>query len=173
MKIPAHITFGQLMTYLQFRKNLCKLLIPKKKKSKTNKCPYQAGLTDNSNIIPLICKAQVAGYFINLILDNRFSVSVIAKHFFKAIGKKINEPFTQLITNVHDNKKKDLNIAKAVPVCINSISIETNMEVFKAKKYTIIVGNKWFKKAKTLLDYELCKLIIKCDEKFIVVKCHH
>ncbi|KAG9297675.1 hypothetical protein G9A89_011190 [Geosiphon pyriformis] len=39
------------------------------------------------------------------------------------------------------------------------------MEVSKAKKYTIIVDNEWLKKAKVLLDYELCKLIIRCDSK--------
>ncbi|KAG9295675.1 hypothetical protein G9A89_002993 [Geosiphon pyriformis] len=37
----AHITFGQLMTHSQFRKNLCKSLIPKKKTLKTNKYPCQ------------------------------------------------------------------------------------------------------------------------------------
>ncbi|KAG9284681.1 hypothetical protein G9A89_003641 [Geosiphon pyriformis] len=62
MKTPAHIIFGQLITYSQFRKDLC--------------------------------KAQVAGYFIDLILNSRLSVSVIAKHFFEAIGRKIDEPST-------------------------------------------------------------------------------
>ncbi|KAG9301542.1 hypothetical protein G9A89_008394 [Geosiphon pyriformis] len=78
---------------------------------------------NNSNVTPLICQAQVAGYFINLILDSRSSVN--------------------------------LDIAKAISVHINSISIETDMEVFEAKKYIIIVGNKWLKKAKALLDYKL------------------
>ncbi|KAG9292571.1 hypothetical protein G9A89_006942 [Geosiphon pyriformis] len=71
------------------------------------------------------------------------------------------------MTNIHDNKKKKLSIAKAVPVCINGISIETNMKVSEAKKYIIIVGNKWLKKAKTLLNYEFCELIIRCEEPLI------
>ncbi|KAG9301576.1 hypothetical protein G9A89_016646 [Geosiphon pyriformis] len=116
METPAHITFGQLITHLQFKKNLHKSLIPKKKTPKTNKHLCQAGLANNSNVILLICKAQVAGYFIDLILDSGSSVSVIAKHFLEAIGRKINESSTQLMTNVHGDKKKDLNIAKAVPV---------------------------------------------------------
>ncbi|KAG9304106.1 hypothetical protein G9A89_006016 [Geosiphon pyriformis] len=86
MKTPAHIIFGQ--------KDLCKSLIPKKKTPKTNKCSRQARLADNSNVTSLICKAQVAGYFIDLILDSGSSVSVIAKHFLEAIGRKIDEPFT-------------------------------------------------------------------------------
>ncbi|KAG9294818.1 hypothetical protein G9A89_008510 [Geosiphon pyriformis] len=141
METPAHITFGQLMTHPQFRKDLHKSLIPKKKTPKTNKCPCQAELADNSNVIPLICKAQVAGYFINLILDSGLSISVIAKHFLEAIGRKIDELFTRPITNIHGDKKKGLGIAKAVP------------------------------KAKALLDYELCELTIKCGKKPIVVKC--
>ncbi|KAG9284328.1 hypothetical protein G9A89_007483 [Geosiphon pyriformis] len=165
METPAHITFGQLITQPQFRKDLHKFLIPKKKTPKTNKCPRQAGLADNSNVTPLICKAQVAGYFIDLILDSRSSVSVIAKHFLEAIGRKIDEPSTQPMTNVHGNKKKNLGITKAIPVHINRISIETDMEVSKAKEYTIIVGNEWLKKAKALLDYELCELTIRCGEK--------
>ncbi|KAG9299318.1 hypothetical protein G9A89_013966 [Geosiphon pyriformis] len=139
METPAHITFGQLITHPQFRKDLHKLLIPKKKTPKTNKCPCQARLADNSNVTPLICKAQVAGYFIDLILDSRSSISIIVKHFLEAIDRKINKLFTRPITNIHSNKKKDLGIAKAIPVRINGISIETNMEVSKAKKYTIIV----------------------------------
>ncbi|KAG9286926.1 hypothetical protein G9A89_001164 [Geosiphon pyriformis] len=47
------------------------------------------------------------------------------------------------------------------------------MEVFKAKEYTIIVNNEWLKKAKALLDYELCELIIRCSKKPIVVKCYY
>ncbi|KAG9303105.1 hypothetical protein G9A89_005063 [Geosiphon pyriformis] len=165
METSAHITFNQLMTHPQFRKNLCKSLIPKKKTPKTNKCSHQAELADNSNVTPLICKAQVTGYFINLILDSRSSVSVIAKHFLEAIGRKIDKSSTRPMTNVHGDKKKDLSIAKAIFVHINSISIETDMEVSKTKEYTIIVGNKWLKKTKALLDYELCELTIRCVSK--------
>ncbi|KAG9288410.1 hypothetical protein G9A89_015616 [Geosiphon pyriformis] len=171
MKTSAHITFGQLMTYSQFRKDLRKSLIPKKKTPKTNKRLHQAGLANNSNVTPLICKAQVAGYFIDLILDSRLPVSIIAKHFLEAIRRKIDESSTRPMTNVHGDKKKGLGITKAVPVRINDISIETDMEVSDAKKYTIIVENEWFKKAKALLNYELCELIIRCDKKPIVVKC--
>ncbi|KAG9289402.1 hypothetical protein G9A89_007963 [Geosiphon pyriformis] len=173
METSAHITFGQLMTHPQFRKNLCKSLIPKKKTSKTNKHSHQAKLANNSNVTPLICKAQVAGYFIDLILNSESSVSIIAKHFLEAIGRKIDEPSTRPMTNVHGDKKKGLDITKAVPVHINGISIETDMEVSEAKEYTIIVGNEWLKKAKALLNYELCKLTIRCGEKPIVVKCRH
>ncbi|KAG9284564.1 hypothetical protein G9A89_014168, partial [Geosiphon pyriformis] len=45
--------------------------------------------------------------------------------------------------------------------------------VSEVKKYTIIIGNKWLKKAKALLNYELCKLVIRCDQKPIVVKYSH
>ncbi|KAG9305308.1 hypothetical protein G9A89_007803 [Geosiphon pyriformis] len=140
---------------------------------KTNKRPCQAGLADNSNVTPLICKAQVAGYFIDLILNSRLFVSIIAKHFLEAIGRKIDKPSTQPMTNIYDNKKKDLGIAKAVPVQINDISIETNIEVSEAKEYTIIVNNEWLKKAKALLNYKLCELTIRCNEKPIVVKYRH
>ncbi|KAG9303517.1 hypothetical protein G9A89_018413 [Geosiphon pyriformis] len=154
-------------------KRFLQIIDTKKKTPKTNKCLCQAGLANNSNITSLICKAQVAGYFIDLILDSRSFISIIAKHFFEAIGRKINEFSTRPIINIHNNKKKDLNIAKAVSVYINGISIETDIEVSKAKKYTIIVGNKWLKKAKVLLDYKLCKLTIRCGKKPIVIKYHH
>ncbi|KAG9295826.1 hypothetical protein G9A89_009055 [Geosiphon pyriformis] len=116
METSAHITFGQLMTYFQFRKNLCKSLIPKKKTPKTNKHLCQAGFANNSNVTPFICKAQVAGYFIDLILNSRLSVSVIAKHFLEAIRRKIDKLSTKPMTKIHDNIKKSLNIAKAILV---------------------------------------------------------
>ncbi|KAG9307377.1 hypothetical protein G9A89_017206 [Geosiphon pyriformis] len=101
---------------MEMPKKSSQILISKKKTPKTNKHPCQAGLANNSNIIPLICKAQVAGYFIDLILDSGLFVSIIAKHFLEAIGRKINELSTRPMTNVHGNKKKSLGIAKAVPV---------------------------------------------------------
>ncbi|KAG9299072.1 hypothetical protein G9A89_020385 [Geosiphon pyriformis] len=153
------------MTHPQFRKDLRKFLIPKKKTPKTNKHPRQAGLADNSNVTPLICKAQVAGYFIDLILNSGLFVSIIAKHFLEAIGRKIDEPSTRPMTNVHGDKKKELGITKAIPVRINGISIETDIELSEVKEYTIIVGNEWLKKAKALLNYELCELTIRCVSK--------
>ncbi|KAG9294816.1 hypothetical protein G9A89_008508 [Geosiphon pyriformis] len=113
MKTLVHIIFGQLITHPQFRKNLHKFLILKKKSLKTNKHSCQARLTNNSNVTLLICKAQVAGYFIDLILNSESSVSVIAKHFFEAIGRKIDEFLTKPMTNIH---------TKAVSVCINGVT---------------------------------------------------
>ncbi|KAG9306101.1 hypothetical protein G9A89_016005 [Geosiphon pyriformis] len=46
------------------------------------------------------------------------------------------------------------------------------LSVTKLKK-TIIIGNEWLKKVKTLLNYELCELTIRCGKKLIVVKCCH
>ncbi|KAG9294467.1 hypothetical protein G9A89_001972 [Geosiphon pyriformis] len=135
---PSSHHFWPIITHPQFRKNLCKSLIPKKKTPKTNKHSRQAELANNSNVTSLICKAQVADYFIDLILDSRSFVSIIAKHFLKAIGRKIDESSTRPMTNVHSDKKKSLSITKAVSVRINSISIETDMEVSKTKEYTII-----------------------------------
>ncbi|KAG9299059.1 hypothetical protein G9A89_020372 [Geosiphon pyriformis] len=115
----------------------------------------------------------MAGYFTDLILNSKLFVSIIVKYFLKAIRRKIDKSFTQPMTNVHGDKKKGLSIAKAVSVHINGISIKTNMEVFKVKEYIIIIGNKWLKKAKALLDYKLCKLTIRCDKKPIIVKCYY
>ncbi|KAG9297384.1 hypothetical protein G9A89_009468 [Geosiphon pyriformis] len=84
------------------------LMKTSKKTPKTNKHLCQAGLADNSNVTLLICKVQVTGYFIDLILDSGLSVSVIAKHFLETIGKKINQLFTRPMTNVHGDKKKVL-----------------------------------------------------------------
>ncbi|KAG9284384.1 hypothetical protein G9A89_023641 [Geosiphon pyriformis] len=116
MKTLAYITFGQLITHPQFRKNLHKSLILKKKTPKTNKHSCQAELANNSNVILLICKAQVAGYFIDLILNSGSSVSIIAKYFLEAISRKIDKLFIRPMTNVHSNKKKNLDITKAVSV---------------------------------------------------------
>ncbi|KAG9291500.1 hypothetical protein G9A89_021919 [Geosiphon pyriformis] len=109
---------------------------------------------------------------IDFVIDSKKTSTLTADNN-KPPKAKIDKPSIQPMTNIYGNKKKDLDIAKAIFVCINGISIETNIEVSEAKKYTIIVGNKWLKKAKMLLDYELCKLTIRCSEKPIVVKCCH
>ncbi|KAG9305984.1 hypothetical protein G9A89_009308 [Geosiphon pyriformis] len=182
IETPAHITFGQLMTHPQFRKDLHKSLIPKKKTPKTNKHSCQARLADNSNVTPLICKAQVAGYFIDLILDSGSSVSIIAKHFLKAIERKIDEPSTRPITNIHSNKKKGLGITKAVSVHINGISIETDMENQEEEQSEESDDKKSDNKEKQEKQKETAKLVyttftsngkpldnVKADRKGIIV----
>ncbi|KAG9297986.1 hypothetical protein G9A89_018814 [Geosiphon pyriformis] len=97
MKTPVHIIFGQLMIHPQFRKDLCKFLIPKKKTPKTNKYLCQTELVNNNNITLLIYKAQVAGYFIDLILDSGLSTILLVT--------KQNQEDEQL--NKLDNKESD------------------------------------------------------------------
>ncbi|KAG9306099.1 hypothetical protein G9A89_016003 [Geosiphon pyriformis] len=46
------------------------------------------------------------------------------------------------MTNIHGDKKKGLDIAKAVLVHINSISIETDMDISETKEYTIIINSR-------------------------------
>ncbi|KAG9288441.1 hypothetical protein G9A89_015647 [Geosiphon pyriformis] len=154
METPTHITFSQFTV----QKGSLQILDSK-----------EEDIKNQQTFLP----TQVAEYFIDLILDSGSSVSVIAKHFLEAIGRKIDEPSIRPMTNIHGDKKKGLSIAKAVSVRINGISIETDMEVSEVKEYTIIVGNEWLKKAKALLNYELCKLTIRCGKKSIVVKCYH
>ncbi|KAG9289407.1 hypothetical protein G9A89_007968 [Geosiphon pyriformis] len=131
--------------------------------------------------IDFLCKGLINKQFgrINAFSDidqrtnNNILIKVLITESREAYHKKIDKPSTKPMTNVHGDKKKGLGIAKAIPVHINVISIETDMEVSEAKEYTIIVGNKWLKKAKALLDYKLCELTIRCDEKPIVIKCCH
>ncbi|KAG9289397.1 hypothetical protein G9A89_007958 [Geosiphon pyriformis] len=80
------------------KKDLHKLLIPKKKTPKTNKHPCQFGFADNNNVTPLICKAQVAGYFIDLILNSRSSYTfIIIIPVFKVSNNNTNSKVTTVI----------------------------------------------------------------------------
>ncbi|KAG9293569.1 hypothetical protein G9A89_005572 [Geosiphon pyriformis] len=90
MEISAYITFGQFS----------QIIDSKEENTKDQQALLSSWTCDNSNVTPLIYKAQVNGYFIDLILDSRSSVSVIAKHFLEAIRKKIDEPSIQPIVMV-------------------------------------------------------------------------
>ncbi|KAG9285615.1 hypothetical protein G9A89_009255 [Geosiphon pyriformis] len=100
--------YSVVKDFMETLKKSLQIINSKEKTPKINKHSHQARLADNSNVTSLICKAQVAGYFINLILNSRLSVNVIAKHFLEAIERKINEFFTWPITNIYGDKKKTI-----------------------------------------------------------------
>ncbi|KAG9301604.1 hypothetical protein G9A89_016674 [Geosiphon pyriformis] len=156
METPAHIIFGQLMTHPQFRKDLSEL-------------------ADNSSVTPLICKAQVAGYFIDLILNSRSSVSVIAKHFLEAIGRccqqqrevETNWHFWECSLNTQKGKTLIDDVKNKWIQCLSEavrggrIVQNTDEKIVLSKEYIMSMPNvcKWAViQAKNRLWGEYCKL---------------
>src|SRR6185369_13351417 len=73
----ANITLGQLMAMPHYRSETRKALTPRVVK--------MANHTTVEGNTPMICKAQVAGWKVQVILDSGSSISIISKNFMESI----------------------------------------------------------------------------------------
>ena len=96
MHTKANITFRQLLGNPTYCKSARKSMVPKKRIPRVGKGVKR---TKSSNLArstkdttPLTCKAKIAGYSFDLILDSGSFISVIVKPFLDAIAKKIDGP---------------------------------------------------------------------------------
>jgi hypothetical protein len=48
-----------------------------------------------------MCKAQVAGWKVEVILDSGSSISIVSKNFMESLGRKIEKPSERRITGIH------------------------------------------------------------------------
>ena len=160
----ANITFGQLLGNLTYHKSAQKSMMPKKriprvgKGIKRNKSSNLAHSTKDTT--PFTCKAKIARYSFDLILDSGSFISVIAKPFLDAIVRKINGPSKQAMFSIHREKKKVIGIAKDIPVVVNGITIAADMEVINTDNYAIIIGNGWLEEAEVLINYKTYQITL-------------
>jgi hypothetical protein len=177
MHTKANITFGQLLGNPTYCKSARKSMVPKKRIPRVGKGVKR---TKSSNLsqstkdtTPLICKAKIAGYSFDLILDSGSSVSVIAKPFLDAIARKIDGPSKRAMSSVHREKKKAMGIAKDIPVVVDGVTIAANMEVIDTDNYVVIVGNGWLEEAEALINYKTCQMTLQCVSPPVIVQCQH
>ncbi|CAG8801902.1 7538_t:CDS:1, partial [Gigaspora margarita] len=78
------------------------------------------------------------------------------------IKKEIDKLSTRNLIDIHGQRKHPLGIVENLLIVVNKVKISIDIEVTKAKEYTIIVGTDWLSKvkgkidlAKGVLEYEL------------------
>lgn len=95
----ANITFGQLMAMPPHRSETRKALTPKR-----TRVVKMANHTTVEGNTPMTCKAQVAGWKVEVILDSGSSISIISKNFMESIGRRIEKTSGRKITGIHGER---------------------------------------------------------------------
>jgi hypothetical protein len=82
LNTKANITLGQLMAMPPYRNDVRKALAPKR--TKMAKVANHTKIEGNT---PMMCKAQVAGWKVEVILDSGSSISIVSKNFMESLGR--------------------------------------------------------------------------------------
>jgi hypothetical protein len=122
---------------------------------------------------PMMCKAQVAGWKVEVILDSGSSISIVSKNFMESLGRRIEKPSERRITGIHGEKRPSLGIVTQVPVKIRSMAVAVDMEVIDASGYSLVLGTDWLKRANAIIDYQECKLTLRNEKGMISVPCRN
>ena len=121
----------------------------------------------------MTCKAQVARWKVEVILDSGSSISIISKNFMESIGRRIEKTSGRKITGIHGERCSSLGIVTQVPIKLEEIVVAVDMEVIDATGYTLILGTDWLRKAHAIIDYQECKLILKDDKHLAEISCRN
>ena len=164
----ANITLGQIMAMPPFRNDVRKALAPKR--AKATKVANHTKIEGNT---PMMCKAQVAGWKVEVILDSGSSISIVSKSFMESLGRRVERSSERRITGIHGEKRSSLGIVTQVPVKIGSVTVAVDTEVIDASGYSLVLGTDWLRKAGAIIDYQHCKLTLKDERGAISIPCRN
>src|SRR6266487_3093744 len=97
----ANVTFAQLLQSPLIRKELKKSITPQRRGAKQVHFGKSAAIPSNATFTPLLCKARVYGWTIDLIVDSGSSISVISEKFMKDIGQKPARTSSRTVSDIH------------------------------------------------------------------------
>src|SRR6266516_4777170 len=152
LNTKANITFAQLLQSPQIRKELKKSITPRRKGAKHVHFGKSVNIPKGATFTPLICKAQVYGWTIDLIVDSGSSISVISENFMKDIGHHPTKTSTRTVSDIHGEKKLPIGIVENIQVAIEGVKATVDMDVINASDYAIIVGTDWLTKVKAKIE---------------------
>src|SRR6185436_19159715 len=119
----ANITLGQIMAMPPFRNDVQKTLAPKY--AKATKVANHTKIERNTS---MMCKAQIAGWKVEVILDSDFSISIVSKRFMESLRRRV-EKSERKITGIHDERRSSLEIVTQVSVKIGSVTVAVDTKV--------------------------------------------
>src|SRR4051812_32561668 len=95
---------------------------------------------------PMMCKAQVAGWKVEVILDSGLSIRIVSKNFLESLGRRIEKPSDRGIIGIHSEKCLSLGIVTQVLIKLGRITVTVNMEVIDANGYSLVLGTDWLRR---------------------------
>jgi hypothetical protein len=106
LHVKSNITIGQLANIPKYRNELRKAITPRRKRTPKEKKEKEEealiGSTSYSNT-PMICKGQVGGWTVDIILDSGSSATIISKDFLDRLKKTPIRKSDRMITGIHGN----------------------------------------------------------------------
>jgi hypothetical protein len=104
LNTKVNVIFAQLFQSSQYRKEFKKSITPRRKGTKQVHFGTNVAIPKNTIFTPLLCKAQVYGWTIDLIVNSESSISVIFKKFMKNIGHKLTRTSSRTVSDIHSEK---------------------------------------------------------------------
>jgi hypothetical protein len=177
LHVKSNITIGQLANIPKFRNELRKAITPRrkrdpKKKEKKDGEEANLGSTSYSNT-PMICKGQVGGWTIDIILDSGSSTSIISKKFLEHLNKTATRKSDRMITGIHGNKRSSLGIIDNIAVHIGDVVVSTDMEIIDTVSYSMVLGTDWLRKANAVINYKDSQVTISDNHRRAQVSCRN
>ena len=158
----------------KIRNELKKAITPKRKrKPKDKEKEPEANLATTYSNTPMICKGQIGGWTVDIILDSGSSTSIISKKFLDHLGKKSARQSNRMITGIHGDRKSSLGICDNIAVHIGDVIVSADMEIIDTQAYNLVLGTDWLRKANAVINYKDSQVSISDGSRQAQVTCRN
>src|SRR6185295_10110420 len=174
MHVKSNITVAQLLNIPKIRNDLKKAITPKRKrKPKDKEKELEINLATTYSNTPMICKGQIGGWTVDIILDSGSSTSIISKKFLDHLKRKANRQSNRMITGIHGDKKSSLGICDNIAVHIGDVVVSADMEIIDTQAYNLVLGTDWLRKANAVINYKDSQVTISDGSRQAQVTCRN
>ena len=174
MHVKSNITVAQLLNILKIRNDLKKAITSKRKrKPKDKEKELEVNLATTYSNTPMICKGQIGGWTVDIILDSGSSTSIISKKFLDHLKRKANRQSNRMITGIHGDRKSSLGICDNIAVHIGDVVVSADMEIIDTQAYNLVLGTDWLRKANAVINYKDSQVTISDGSRQAQVTCRN
>ncbi|CAG8817581.1 42624_t:CDS:2, partial [Gigaspora margarita] len=157
LNIKVNATVGQLLHYLNQRRNLAQVLKrsfivepnPPMEDIETN----IAQLILNKRTTTAYCYVCIKNNPIVAVLNSDATMSLIFKKMMNKLDLKINKPSTTVVVTTNGTRKRALSKIKNIKLAICNILIPTPFQVIESSEDLLLLGMDWFVKARACLHF--------------------
>ena len=168
LQMPSFAKIGQLLQYLNQRRNLAQGL-RRPKIQETNYANQESEEEKEDKSTAVCCYVRIKGNPVVAILDSGAAVSIITRKLMKKVGLSIDEQSNTVVVIANGERTRALGQVKKAQIAIQNLLIPISLQVIDSQDETLLLGTDWFRKTHASLDFGTNQIRLRYLAKTITV----
>jgi len=146
--LPCGLTVGQAAKFVPaYGRDLHKMF---KRKRMDKKVSYFG--KEKQNTMAMKCRGEIEGIKLNVIIDSGAATCVMSSRLMEKLDYEIDRPSTVIAVTADGKRIRSLGEID-VELYLEEEPVKATVQVIESEDETLILGNDWLQKMKTIIDW--------------------